>query len=431
MKSFSSRSIAVYLAISVTLAACSGGAGSRLTPAAPQSMQGETQMKSGGRCKTLPLLNVKTPMRDAGPRRNVTDFNCGIRSFHDALSHASFGSIQVFDVPDAIQVNSCSPYEVFNDCGTFGIAINASDTIAGYYLNDNDALASYIRTSGGRKYTTFQASQNQTTLSYDITDGGAVAGQYSDAYGVLHAFIRHKDGSLLRFEAPWASQNPSDSVSQGTGAGALNANGESAGIYFDAQGIPHGFLRHRSGSFDQAGPDGALTSTVCIVCLNDRGTAAGNYTPSDGITRGYVRSAAGKITIVAPPQAVLTLFSGLNNGNRLTGFYVDQYGVVWGLLVSAKMKQISFQDPKASQTYGNGTQPLAINDAGDVTGLYSDAYGVVHGFYRSATGNYSEFDPPGSVFTEPFSVNSRGTVTGYWFDAYGAAHGFIWKSHKG
>jgi hypothetical protein len=430
MKSFSVRYIAVYLAIGVSLAACSGGSGSlRMTPTA-QSMQSEAQIKNGALCKTLPLINAKAPKLDTEARRHVTDSNCSIWVSHGMGSHSHAGALQVFDVPGAIDPSNCAPSELFDDCGTAGNAINAAGTVVGYYLNANDVIASFVRTARS-KYTTFQAQMNEATIAYDVTDGGTSVGQYFDAHGVSHAFIRNKGGSFVRFEAPWASQNPDASVSQGTSAGMVNAEGESAGIYFDAQGIPHGFIRHRNGSFIQIVPDGSLTSTVCIVCLNDRGTSAGNYTTSDGITRGYVRSAAGKITTVAPPGAVATIFGGLNNRNWLTGFYVDQNSVVRGLIVSATKKQIVFQDPDASQTYGNGTQPEAINDAGEITGLYSDDQGVVHGFYRSAAGDFSEFDPPGSVFTEPFSINSGGTVTGYWYDAQGAAHGFIWKPHKG
>jgi hypothetical protein len=231
MKSFSARSIALCSALGVSLAACSGGGGSlRMTPGA-QPIQSETHMQNGGRCKTLPLINAKTPALNAGPRKDVIDFNCGIRSFHKTALRANSGNFQVFDVPDAIQVSNCSSNEVFNDCGTFGIAMNASNTIVGYYLNDSDEIASYFRAPGGGKYTTFQATQNQATFSYDIADSGAIAGQYFDAHGVSHGFVRNKGGSFLRFEAPWASQNPDDSVSQGTSAGMVNAKGESAGIY--------------------------------------------------------------------------------------------------------------------------------------------------------------------------------------------------------
>jgi hypothetical protein len=337
------------------------------------------------------------------------------------------GNMQVFDVPGAIDESNCAPSELFGNCGTFANAINAAGTIVGLYLNTDNVIASFIRTSDA-KYTSFQVGSGEPTEAYDITNSGASVGQYFDSQSISHAFIRDKNGSFLTYDAPWASQVPNDSVPQGTAAGMLNARGDSAGIYFDAQGLNHGFIRDRNGSFAQIIPTGSITSAVCIVCLNDRGTTAGNYSSSDGITRGYVRNAAGKIQTIAEQGAVLTQFSGINDANRLAGFYVDKNSVTWGLLTGGNNKKIIFQDPKASETYGNGTQPEAINNAGAVTGLYADSQGVVHGFYRSPNGKFSEFDPNGSVFTEPYSINDGGTVTGYWFDAQGGTHGFIWRS---
>ena len=164
---------------------------------------------------------------------------------------------------------------------------------------------------------------------------------------------------------------------------------------------------------------------MCIACLNNRGASAGDYTDSTGVGRGFRRSATGAIITIAKHGAVDTGLTGINNHNTMLGFYVDTNSVVWGL-IRAHNKRIVFQDPKASETYGNGTQPEAINDAGAVTGIYADAQSVVHGFYRSPTGHFSEFDPQGSVYTEPFAINANGTVTGYWYDAQGANHGFIW-----
>ncbi|HEY1680213.1 MAG TPA: hypothetical protein VGF98_01035 [Candidatus Tumulicola sp.] len=330
----------------------------------------------------------------------------------------------MFDVPGAISVSNCSPYDLFNDCGTFGISINASGTIVGYYLNNMDAVAAFIRTPDAN-YTSFQANSKWATSSNDITNGGAIVGQYADGQGVLNGFVRRKNGSFVSYQAPWASRIPNDSVGQGTSTGAINARGESGGIYFDSQGLIHGFIRQPNGSFVQVSPDGSVTSSVCVACINNAGTAAGDYTDSAGIGLGFIRSAAGAITTVSEHGAVDTGLTGINNRNSVLGFFVDTNSAVWGL-IRGHNKRIVFQDPKASKTYGNGTQPEAISDAGAVTGFYADAQGVVHGFYRSPTGRFSEFDPQGSIYTEPYAINANGTVTGYWYDAQGANHGFIW-----
>ena len=154
--------------------------------------------------------------------------------------------------------------------------------------------------------------------------------------------------------------------------------------------------------------------------------AAGYSKDANGFRRGYIRSAGGAFTTIAKPGAIEQAVYGINNGNRVTGYYIDKTVVIWGFILGANKRRIVFRDPKASETYGNGTVPVAMNDAGAVTGYYVDAQGVVHGFYRSPTGKFSEFDPKGSVFTEPEGINARGTVTGFWLDAQGANHGFIW-----
>ncbi len=171
-----------------------------------------------------------------------------------------------------------------------------------------------------------------------------------------------------------------------------------------------------------------MNSSICEGdCLNNEGTAAGDYTGPGGVERGFVRSASGSITTIAKPGALATVVNGINNGNRVAGDYVDSSYVTWSFILGANKKRIVFQDPKASASSGYGTAALAINDAGAVTGIYADASGVIHGFTRSQTGQFSEFDPKGSVETTPFDINAGGTVTGYWYDALGQVHGLIWR----
>ncbi|HEY6486870.1 MAG TPA: hypothetical protein VIX83_10855 [Candidatus Cybelea sp.] len=422
------RSLAAAIVGSLSLAACAGsGSPTPVTPLG-QPAQKAPEAANGGRCKVLPIADRPAVQRaQAGERssRDASFANCGIRLSHEGARRPNTSSLQAFDVPGAIDESNCSPYEVFNDCGTFGITINGSGTIAGYYLDTNDAIEAFIRTPDAT-YTSFQAENKWATYAFDLANGGAIAGQYYNGKGVVGGFIRQKNGSVSRYQAPWASRIPDDSVGQGTSPGAINAGGETGGIYFDAQGVTHGYIRNRDGSFVKAAPDGAVTSSVCIACLNNHGASAGDYKGSDGVGRGFIRSAAGAVTSVTERGATDTGVTGINNRDVVLGFYIDTNSVVWGLILGKNHKRTSFQDPNASETYGNGTQPEAINDAGAVTGFYADAQGNVHGFYRSPSGQFSEFDPQGSIFTEPYAINDSGTVTGYWYDAAGATHGFVW-----
>jgi hypothetical protein len=410
-----------------------------------QSTRAATQVKiTAAYCEAHPFTDFKAlPLRTRSPA-SVAPSGCGIRGLYsDGASSPARRSRSVqtggssiirFNVPGAITASTCNSDELFNDCGTLGFAINASGIIAGYYLNSNAVPTAYIRTAGGQ-YTSFQApgagigpNLQQGTTPYEITDGGAIGGEYEDGKYVYHGFVRYARGSYLTYEAPWASQIPNDTVDQGTFTDAINSSVDTAGFYYNAQGYYHGFIRYSNGSFVQVIPSGSVISYVCEGdCLNNSGTSAGNYAGPGGIVRGFVRSAAGSITTIAKPGAVITVINGINNRNRVTGDYVDTSDVTWSFILGANQKRIVFQDPKASATYGNGTAALAINDAGAVAGIYADAQGVVHGFSRSQTGQFSQFDPTGSVETVPFNISASGTVTGYWYDSLGQVHGLIWR----
>lgn len=439
------RFIAAIFEGALGLASCGGGAGT--SPIAPpgESMPSAAQTEiAAAYCKTLGFIDFKIlPVRVRSPENSIL-YGCGIRSGARAIgssaghrsgtTRSDASSLTVFNVPGSISASKCKSYELFNDCGTLGFAINEWGTIAGPYLDSNAVITGYLRTGGGT-YTSFDAPGaglgpylEQGTVPYEITNRGVIAGAYEDAQYVFHGFVRYGDGSFLTYEAPWASQIPNATVGQGTFTSTIDSNGDTAGFYYDAQGLNHGFIRDSGGSFVQVIPNGSVESSVCQGdCLNNSGTAAGNYTGSGGVARGFVRSAAGSITTIAKPGAVSTTLNGINNGNRVVGDYVDSKNVTWSFILGANKKRTVFQDPMASATSGNGTAALAINDEGAVTGIYADAKGIIHGFSRSQTGRFSEFDPQGSAETIPFDINAGGTVTGYWYDALGQVHGLIWR----
>ena len=438
MLAFRTRFIATIFVCSLGLASCGGGGGTSPVAPLPHSMRTAQQTKiTAAYCKAHPPTDFKALPLRAESHENVAMSGCGIRSVSSKFASLSQAAhLQVFNVPGALASSKCNSNELFNDCGTLGSAINSPGTIVGYYLNSNAVLSAFIRFPGG-SYTRFQApgagigsNLQQGTVPFEITTGGVIAGEYLDPQYVFHGFVRHNDGSYLTYEAPWASRMPNDTVNQGTYTTNINSGGDTAGLYFDAQGLSRGFIRHSDGSFVQVVPSGSAISSVCEGdCLNNGGTAAGNYSGPGGIARGFIRSATGSITTIARPGSLATTLNGINNGNMATGDYVDSSNLTWSFILSTNRKRIVFQDPKASESSGAGTVALAINDAGAVTGIYADAGGAIHGFWRSQTGRFSEFDPKGSVETIPFDINASGTVTGYWYDALGQAHGLIWTPH--
>jgi len=80
----------------------------------------------------------------------------------------------------------------------------------------------------------------------------------------------------------------------------------------------------------------------------------------------------------------------------------------------------SFDYPQAQQT-----QAVAISNTGEITGAYEDRHSIVHGFLRDPDGNFTSFDPSGSILTFPFSINTSGQVAGYYIDPSNVYHGFL------
>jgi hypothetical protein len=87
---------------------------------------------------------------------------------------------------------------------------------------------------------------------------------------------------------------------------------------------------------------------------------------------------------------------------------------------------IKFDAPGAGTGGGQGTIPVGIVDDGSVVGYYPDSSNVVHGFVRSPSGDITQFDPPGSVFTIPIGMNSTHSIVGYDYapKSFGVPNGF-------
>jgi len=57
------------------------------------------------------------------------------------------------------------------------------------------------------------------------------------------------------------------------------------------------------------------------------------------------------------------------------------------------------------------TSALGLNDMGDIVGDFIDSSGVFHGYVLSQ-GNFTNFDPPGSIQTRGLAINNRGVIGG-------------------
>jgi len=213
-----------------------------------------------------------------------------------------------------------------------------------------------------------------------------------------------------------------------------------AGGYWDANSVYHGFVRTPDGKFTNFDPPGSVFTLVCVgSCLNPAGAANGWYQDSDGLVHGFVRAPDGRITEFnvagAGTEAGQGTYSGsINAEGAVTGDYVTGDNVSHGYVRAPDGRVTKFDVPGAG-TDGSqyqGTYAEAINDAGTVTGQYIDSNDVQHGFVRTPDGRITKFDAPdagtatGSYEgTVPLAINAAGEITGAYFDSNYVLHGFV------
>ena len=98
--------------------------------------------------------------------------------------------------------------------GTYPSSINAWGFITGSYQGADTVFHGFLRSPEG-KFTTFEAPGADTTAgSYNgtspssINDLGAIVGNYDDANGFSHGFLRSPDGKFTPFDVPGAATAP-------------------------------------------------------------------------------------------------------------------------------------------------------------------------------------------------------------------------------
>jgi hypothetical protein len=258
----------------------------------------------------------------------------------------------------------------------------------------------------GYTFTSFDApgagtSELEGTVGLGINASGTITGVYSNAMGVTHGFIRAADGTFTTFDAPDAGST-SPGI-EGTMPFAVDSNGDVTGTYIDANHAYHGFVRSADGTITEFDAPGAPTNVAnrgtTALGINDSGQIVGIYSTGSFDTAstyyGFVRAADGTVTTLTEPDAG----SGENaNGSK------------------------------------QGTVATAINASGEITGFYVDSSGNQHGFVLSAGGTYTSFDPAGSTSsgdksvvtgTSPVSIDAAGDVAGSYTDSSSLRHGFV------
>jgi probable HAF family extracellular repeat protein len=214
-------------------------------------------------------------------------------------------------------------------------------------------------------------------------------------------------GRFSGFDAPGASMQ--------TGPLGIDERRRIVGNYIDAAGAYHGFLREPSGRFTTIDVPGAMATQP--ETINNRGQIVGSYSTTaaqlqapNGKPRGFLLE-RGRFTRIDVPGAVQTQAKGINERAQVVGEYLDAAGKFHGFLWQ-KGRFTTIDLPGAA-----ATSPTDINDLGEILGVYTDPGDAVtlHGFLLSR-GRSRSFDAPGGPVTFALDVNNRGQIVGFSFD---------------
>src|SRR5271167_1118915 len=308
-----------------------------------------------------------------------------------STASAQQGRIITFDAPGADTTAGS-----FN--GTSPNSINDLGAITGNYWDANGFSHGFLRSPDGN-FTTFDVpgvgGYGSTPLVINLE--GAIVGYYSDSNYSFHAFLRSPDGKFTTWIGPDACTGNGSEGCYGSGASNINAFGTIAGRFDDNSGnfVHHGFVRNAEGNlktFDVPGAGtGSSQGTSCPGCflgLNKLGAIAGIYSDANSVNHGFLRRPDGTFTTFDAPGAGTDIYEG-------TGCFSDC--------------------------------PVSLNDWGAITGIYIDANFVYHGYLRSPEGKIVTVDPVGSTYTFPDGISDLGIITGYYVDTNNVYHGFLRK----
>jgi hypothetical protein len=189
-----------------------------------------------------------------------------------------------------------------------------------------------------------------------------------------------------------------------------------------------GAFAFESGAFCQnyveivVGSGGRIAPKTFPTSINEQGEIVGFWEDPGGRLRGFVRAAdGGTITSLDwPHPSASTRAQSINGAGAITGDYAAP-GTPGspGFVRDPEGNFTSFNPPGSISTGA-----VSINAGGAITGYYYEANFVMHGFVREPNGKITSFDPPGSISTKPVGINATGTIAGSYSDTNGT-HGFV------
>ena len=308
-------------------------------------------------------------------------------------------------------------FDVPGNLPTEPSAINANGDVTGQYVDAGGNGHGFLRTSNGT-ITTFDApGAILATFGRSIDTNDDIAGFCLDTSGHYHGFLRFSNGAFALFDAPGATNTVPYSI---------NDAGVIAGYFNDASGLIHGFIRAANGTMTRIDAPGA--NQTIVLSMNATGDVIGYHLVTTAFFQGYIRSSSGTFTtfdVASSPLQMAhpeTVPLGINSGGAVAGWATNNAGQT----VRSFERDSSGNITKFDMPLNRDTLAQSINATGQIAGFFSDSKQAVHGFVRAANGTIASFDVPSATGTHGLAINDAGQITGFYNDTVGSGvHGYV------
>jgi hypothetical protein len=308
----------------------------------------------------------------------VTGYYVDDRYVSHGFVRSAAGTITEFNVNGAgTKGNQGTEPCCINDSGVIsGSIIDGGNTFRGFVSTDTGAATIYSAPKAG---TGVRDDLNLGTYGGAINDSNTVTGSYIDGKGVCHGFIRSSSGTITTFDVSGAG----DGFFEGTIGNGINSAGTVVGYDANDSDAYEGYVRAASGQIQTVQVKGAGTGQgqgTHVLNINDAGTLMGYY-GSASAGGAFVLTSSGRMTKFNCSTAFGTNAESVNSSGTVAGLYVDHQFVTHGFTREAGNTDCNVLDaPGAGAGIGLGTFVQLMNDSGEIVGYFVDSNGVSHGF---------------------------------------------------
>ena len=198
-------------------------------------------------------------------------------------------------------------YDFPGAVNTYFYAFDNAGKAAGHYKGPDNLYHGVIMEDGALTQYDFPGAAQ--TFIYGLSDEtGALSGNIVDEAGVTHAF-----SGDLTITFPGAVATYGDFV---------NAAGAVVGSYMDADGMPHGFIRHPDGNFTTIDlPKMSNLEFLFVNTITDLGVIGFRAKAVNDILRSYILLPDGTLYEVRLPGSVSTVVRNVNQDGSIIGYY--------------------------------------------------------------------------------------------------------------